>query len=255
MEKWSSRHWHSSFHCPLDPNRTNGICLQEFKKVPHELTAEMKEERVRCCKLMLKHLTSIKKHRFRFFSTGDDSFFFYYTETGHLWLPVDESPPEKSTAKFDVKKVMITIFWSPHGILVIKALLHGESFNANYFQNEILHDLSRTENVYQAVSEKQRFYVHFDNARSHKVNNCFLRANNLCILPHPSFSPDLAPSDFFLFGYLKDKCKGHRFGSVDELIDFINEIFYEIKMKVLFSVFDEWEERLNKCIAAKGNYF
>ena len=59
---------------------------------------------------------------------------------------------------------MISIFWYPHGIQVIRALLTGEHFNADYFQKEIPSDLTRTQGVYQAKYEKQQFYVHFDNA-------------------------------------------------------------------------------------------
>lgn len=175
-----------------------GYVCKSLTKIPHELTNEMKLKRVQCCELMLECLKSIKLHHFRFFSTGDESFFFYYTPTGHLWLPEDKPPPEMSTAKFDVLKVMITIFWSPHSIQVIKALPVGERFNAQYFQNEILEDLTKTENVYQALRDKQRFYVHFDNARSHKAKSTlsFCKENKLCLLPHPPFSPDLAPSDF-----------------------------------------------------------
>jgi len=33
----------------------------------------------------------------------------------------------------------------------------------------------------------------------------------MTVVPHPSYSPDLAPSDFFLFPKLKMKLKGRRF--------------------------------------------
>jgi histone-lysine N-methyltransferase SETMAR len=39
------------------------------------------------------------------------------------------------------------------------------------------------------------------------------------VLPHPPYSPDLAPSDFHLFGSLKDVIRGKRFGSNDEVIE------------------------------------
>jgi len=35
-----------------------------------------------------------------------------------------------------------------------------------------------------------------------------------CCYPHPSYSPDLAPCDFFLFPKLKLKLKGHRFDTI-----------------------------------------
>jgi hypothetical protein len=34
---------------------------------------------------------------------------------------------------------------------------------------------------------------------------------------HPPYSPDLAPPEFHLFGYLKDKPRGRHFAEGDEL--------------------------------------
>jgi hypothetical protein len=41
----------------------------------------------------------------------------------------------------------------------------------------------------------------------------------LTVLPHPPYSPDLAPSDFHIFGALKDAIHGKRFGGNDEVIE------------------------------------
>jgi hypothetical protein len=43
------------------------------------------------------------------------------------------------------------------------------------------------------------------------------------VLPHPPYSPDLAPSDFHLFGSLKDAISGKRFGGDDEVIEEVAE--------------------------------
>jgi histone-lysine N-methyltransferase SETMAR len=45
------------------------------------------------------------------------------------------------------------------------------------------------------------------------------------ILPHPSYSPDLAPSDFYLFPTLKTKLRGRRFGSNKGVMKAVNELF------------------------------
>jgi hypothetical protein len=42
--------------------------------------------------------------------------------------------------------------------------------------------------------------------------------------PHPPYSPDLAPSNFFLFGYVKERLKGMVFPSYGELLDAIGEV-------------------------------
>ena len=39
----------------------------------------------------------------------------------------------------------------------------------------------------------------------------------MTVVPHPPYSPDLAPSDFFLFPKLKMKLKGRRFQTLEEI--------------------------------------
>lgn len=48
------------------------------------------------------------------------------------------------------------------------------------------------------------------------------------LLPHPPYSPDLVPSDFFLFPKLKSKLHGCHFGNNDEIICTVEE-FFEIR--------------------------
>ncbi|KAG8226303.1 hypothetical protein J437_LFUL002742 [Ladona fulva] len=40
----------------------------------------------------------------------------------------------------------------------------------------------------------------------------------LTVLPHPPYSPDLAPSDFHLFGPLKDGLRGEHFQDLDAVV-------------------------------------
>jgi hypothetical protein len=39
----------------------------------------------------------------------------------------------------------------------------------------------------------------------------------MAVIPHPLYSPDLAPCDFFLFPKIKLKLKGCRFDPTDEI--------------------------------------
>lgn len=72
--------------------------------------------------------------------------------------------------------------------------------------------------------------------------------------PHPPFSPDIAASDFYLFGYLKDRLAGLKFESPDELFEYINEILMKIPKETLINVFFEWEKRLKQVIENNGEY-
>ena len=81
-----------------------------------------------------------------------------------------------------------------------------------------------------------------------------MELNGLNKVPHPPYSPDIAPSDFFLFGYTKDKLQGCSFNTREELFDAIRQIWDEVPNETLREVFLEWEQRLQKVIDTDGNY-
>jgi hypothetical protein len=72
--------------------------------------------------------------------------------------------------------------------------------------------------------------------------------------PHPPYSPDLAPSDFYLFGYVKGCLAGHSFESADALFGGIQGILDGIEKVTLQAVFLDWMERLGRCIDSNGVY-
>ena len=63
------------------------------------------------------------------------------------------------------------------------------------------------------------WFLHHDNAPSHSA--LFLRdhfaKNSTHIVPQPTYSPDLAPYDFWLFPKLKRPLRGHRFDTIEEI--------------------------------------
>jgi transposase len=71
---------------------------------------------------------------------------------------------------------------------------------------------------------------------------------------HPPYSPDLAPYEFFLFGYVNRKLMGYHAESPSELLLGIRVILSEIPREILNPVFLEWMERLRKCIDTNGEY-
>jgi hypothetical protein len=87
--------------------------------------------------------------------------------------------------------------------------------------------------------------LHFDNAPSHKskLTQAFLQNMKVEILSSPAYSPDLAPCDFFLFGFLKGYLKGQVFTSVQELKDGVDKILQTITSQTLFQVFENWRQR------------
>jgi len=64
-------------------------------------------------------------------------------------------------------------------------------------------------------------FLHHDNAPAHMALSLqqFLvrKKNNMTVIPHPPYSPNLAPCDFFLFPRTKRQMKGKRFADVSEV--------------------------------------
>jgi hypothetical protein len=69
--------------------------------------------------------------------------------------------------------------------------------------------------------------------------------------PHPPHSPDLTPSGFYLFGYVKGCLVSLRFESADDLLEAILE---RIQKAILQEVFLEWMDWLRKEITTDGEY-
>jgi hypothetical protein len=62
----------------------------------------------------------------------------------------------------------------------------------------------------------------------------------------------LTPSDFFLFGDIKEKLMGYRAETSSELLVRIRFILAEIPHETLNAVFLEWMDRLQKCVQVDG---
>ena len=66
---------------------------------------------------------------------------------------------------------------------------------------------------------KKKVIFYQDNARVHMCVVSMAKFHELRyeLLPHPPYSPDLAPSDYFLLPNLKKWLRGKRFYSNDEI--------------------------------------
>ena len=45
----------------------------------------------------------------------------------------------------------------------------------------------------------------------------FLATKQITVLEHPAYSPDLVPTDFFLFPKIKEILKGRHFDDIDDI--------------------------------------
>ena len=98
--------------------------------------------------------------------------------------------------------------------------------------------------------------IHLDNSRVHnsKVTLEITEKYGFKRAPHPAYSQDIAPSDFYLFGCIKGKLKGCSLKSLDDLKEKIYEILSEISRESRKSVFENWIYHCQMVIAQMGEY-
>jgi hypothetical protein len=230
---------------------------RNYRFVPRTLTEAQRRERVEKSTALLSLLAKAKRRAWQFIITGYESCFFYYTPHSKIWLPADADTPEVAKQLINTSKTMITIFWNPFGIQVLAVLPEKTSFDAEYFINYVLIPIEELPAMRAAVTQKQTFVIHMDNSPIHKSKAPIQRIASLRlkIATHPPYSPDLAQSDFLLFGYIKQKIAGQEFVSAYCLLEAIREAFGHLSRPVLERVFDEWMMRLQKCIDYQDFYF
>ncbi|GFO05042.1 histone-lysine N-methyltransferase SETMAR [Plakobranchus ocellatus] len=95
-----------------------------------------------------------------------------------------------------------------------------------------------------------------DNATPHSANltQQWLQRYSWEILPHPAHSPDLAPSDFHLFGPLKRHLGGMAFETEDDLISELRNWFNNLDVDFFRVGINSLLSRWQKCIDLHGDY-
>ena len=79
-------------------------------------------------------------------------------------------------------------------------------------------------------------------------------ATELEVLVHPAYSPDLAPSDFHLFGPLKNALRGHWFAADDEVKEVVHDWLRSQPQTFFSNGIKKLTDRWAKCIKKKGEY-
>jgi transposase len=80
----------------------------------------------------------------------------------------------------------------------------------------------------------------------------FVTNNNMVIVPHPPYSPDLVPRDFVLFSKLKKKLKGRHFETVSDIQRESQAVLDCIKEN---DVLEAWKKRWVHCIYSQRRLF
>ncbi|CAF2789238.1 unnamed protein product [Rotaria sp. Silwood2] len=157
-----------------------------FYTIPHQLTDEQKQERVKLCR---ENLAKFRDGSWRLYDiiTGDETWFYHrqihHKSTNVSWVGKDESPTTiVRRGKFEPKN-LFSIFFKSNGPVLIHAVDEGKTIDHNYYIENWLKPV---------VKEiwKQR-------------KSAGTKEECIIIMLHPRYSPDLVPCDYWLNDYIK----------------------------------------------------
>ena len=120
------------------------------------------------------------------------------------WTAADESPkwPKTQTAG----KILAFVVWDVQGILFIDYFEKGRTINSEYYiaLRYVWREKLATKKI-QPQIKKKKVLFHRDNTLCTKSIPMMAKLHELHfkLLWHPPYSPDLAPSDYWLFADLK----------------------------------------------------
>lgn len=227
--------------------------------VPRLLTPFQKQERVECSQALLTMCHGNQENFFNRLITQDESWVHHYDPETKVqsmqWKHLDSPPPKKARAQPSAGKVMLTVFWDQHGVVLMDFLAKGATITGAYYA-------SLLRKLREAIKSKRRGMLTKgvrllqDNAPVHNSHVAQMEARccGFEILPHPPYSPNLAPSDFHLFPTMKSYLKGKHFPDDETLISEVTtwplEQPVDFYKRCVYSCIKRWE----KCVSLGSTY-
>uniref|UniRef100_H2ZZ49 Mos1 transposase HTH domain-containing protein n=1 Tax=Latimeria chalumnae TaxID=7897 RepID=H2ZZ49_LATCH len=181
--------------------------------------------------------------------TGDETWIHHWDpetkQESMQWKHQASPTPKKLHSQPLANKVMASILWDAKDVLLTDYMPHTRMTDEYY--------ATLMQKFRQAIKEKSKgvLLLH-NNAPVHKARVA-LAATHECgfeQLDHPPYSPDLAPSNYYLFQHLKAYLRGKRFSNDEELMEAIEEQSKDFYFAGIDSLKDKW----SKCIEVKGDY-
>ena len=133
----------------------------------------------------------------------------------------------------------------------------GQTVNKEYYVEVLREFRKRFLGKRPALFESGQWHFHQDN--SPVYNSIFvtdyLTKMGIKTVPHPPYSADLAPCDFWLFPELKEKLRGCRYDTIEDMKEAVTKVIDTLTQEDFHGAFHKLLERYNKCIESGRDYF
>ena len=226
--------------------------------VPHELTPDQKQLRVQICR---ENLEKLRNNSWRLCDilTGDETWI-YHRQIGRkasnaCWVAQGQSPGTVVRRTQHEPKTLFSLFFRSNGALLVHSVGKGETMDRFYYINNCLKTVVKEIKKERPIMGTQGIKLLHDNASVHDAQEVkdYLRQEHIILMPHPPYSPDLSPCDYWLNDYIKRNLEDQP--DAKSLHKAVTEIVFSIPQKEYKKTFNRLIERMECCIENDGNYF
>ena len=186
--------------------------------VPHSLSEENKANRSITCNLLLQRHKA--EPLFDRVVTGDEKWVLYDNpKCKRQWLFPKQTPVPTRKPGLHPKKALLCVWWNIQGIIHFEVLEPGQTITSDLYCEQLERVNQALINKHPALVNRKGVILQHDNARPHSAKKTQDKINELGweVLPHPPYSPDVAPSDYHLFRSLQHFLSGEKFQNVEEV--------------------------------------
>ena len=220
--------------------------------VPHDLSQLHQKQRLDICMNLLSFRRT--PDWLNHLVTGDEKWVLYINcRRKYQWLSPNQQPVPTPKPEIRQKKVMLSVWWDVHGIVYWTLLPTNTTITADVYCEQL-------ENLRANLSAKRpqhdKIYFQYDNARPHIAKSVCkkLLEYGWELLPHPPYSPDLAPTDYHLFRSLSNDLREKIFEEETDLENYL-ATFFDSKPKELYAKgIHDLTERWQEVIDNDGQY-
>jgi len=238
---------------------TNDLRLRRIlaKWVPHELSKAQKEERKETALFLMRKLNELGSNGRKRIVTGDETYLYLNMpetrRSASAWVPESGPPPQIPKQKISGDKVCYGFFFGPEGLVTQIPTPPGTTVTGRFYADSVLPKVLRS---FNAIRPGEVMLLHHDNAPAHRsgVVMEYIDQKGIKLLPHPPYSPDLAPCDFWLNSFLKESLAGNSYSTRSALGSGINQWFKQVPKERFERVFEDWSTRLKICVESDGRY-
>ena len=183
--------------------------------------------------------------------TGDETWCFAYDPATKRksaeWVGQNSAKPKNLRFPKSRIKMTLILFFDAEGAIHREFVPEGQKVNAEFYVGVLDRLLKRIRRVRTAKFQSSEWFLFHDNApsRNAAIVQKFLANRKVAVLHHPTYSPYLAPADYFLFPKFKFPLKGRLFQTVEEIQCAVTRELNNISKTALLEGMKKLTERVN----------